>query len=82
MNWNKILAFTMRILPLKTVLIAIMSFLWDKVEATDNKWDDTAWRILGFIFVELGWMTQEDLSEITGIPGADGVPGKAREGLA
>ncbi len=82
MNWNKILAFTMRILPLKTVLIAIMAFLWDKVNDTKTKWDDYGWNILGFIFVQLGWLTQEELSEISGIPGADGVPGKPREGLA
>ena len=81
MNWKKILVYCLQILPISVVLRAFMSWLWGKVKETDNTLDDYGWNILGYILVQVGWLTQEDLSEITGIPGADGVPGLARDGI-
>ncbi len=82
MNWKAVLLHILNILPISLIISVFLDWMEKLVQKTENKFDDAALQIVRVILVNAGLLDQGQLSLISGQPGADGVPGKAREGLA
>ena len=75
MNWKGILRYILSILPVDYIVIVLLDWLTEQVEKTSNKLDDKAVEILRIILYQAFNIDQGQLSSISGIPGASGVPG-------
>ncbi len=77
MNWTGILHYILSIMSLEYIINVFCDFLDEMVKKTSNKLDDKAVAIVKMILLSAFKEDHEQLSELTGVPGANGVPGKA-----
>ena len=81
MNWKNILQYALSILPISLIIEVFLDWMDKLVRKTENTLDDTALQIVRVILMNAGLLDQGQRSLISGQPGADGVPGLAREAL-